>query len=80
MKLQTKDIYRFSPSSKIALTLTSVFAFAGFTWPFFAADKSSAHIAQYFFWIALPLALCTSPMTSERAAIEPATITAYKKN
>jgi len=57
MKLQTKDIYRFSPSSKIALTLTSIFAFAGFTWPFFAADKSSAHIAQYFFWIALPLAL-----------------------
>jgi len=39
MKLQTKDIYRFSPSSKIALTLTSIFAFAGFTWPFFAADK-----------------------------------------
>ena len=28
---------------------------AGFTWPFFAPDKSAAHFAQYFFWIAIPL-------------------------
>jgi len=54
--LNTSDIYKFSASSKIALTLTSVFALAGFTWPFFAPDKQSAHIAQYFFWVALPLA------------------------
>ena len=57
MKLQTADIYKFSRTSKIALTLTSVFAVAGFIWPFFAPDLQSAHIAQYFFWIALPLAL-----------------------
>lgn len=57
MKLQTKDIYTFSLSSKIALTLTSIFAVTGFTWPFFAPDLHSAHFAQYFFWVALPLAL-----------------------
>ena len=56
MKLQTADIYRFSTTSKIVLTLTSFFALAGFIWPFFAPDMQSVHIAQYFFWVALPLA------------------------
>jgi energy-coupling factor transport system substrate-specific component len=56
MKTLTADIYRFSLSSKIALTLTSAFATAGFTWPFFAPDMQSARFAQFFFWIAMPLA------------------------
>ena len=56
MKTLTADIYRFSLPSKIALTLTSAFATAGFTWPFFAPDMASARFAQYFFWIAMPLA------------------------
>ena len=56
MKTFTSDIYRFSLSSKIALSLTSLFAAAGFTWPFFATDLESARLAQYFFWIAMPLA------------------------
>lgn len=55
--MQTANIYNFSKSSKIALTLASTFALAGFTWPFFAPDMQSAHAAQYFFWVALPLAL-----------------------
>jgi len=57
MKLQTADIYKFSTTSKIALFLAATFALAGFTWPFFAPDMQSAHVAQYFFWIALPLAV-----------------------
>ena len=57
MKTTTRDIYSFSLTSKIALTATSIFALAGFTWPFFAPDSQSAHFAQYFFWIALPLSL-----------------------
>jgi energy-coupling factor transport system substrate-specific component len=56
MKTLTADIYRFSIPSKIALALTSAFATAGFTWPFFAPDMASARFAQYFFWIAMPLA------------------------
>ena len=56
MKTFTSDIYKFSRSSKIALALTSVFAAAGFTWPFFASDMESARFAQYFFWVAMPLA------------------------
>lgn len=57
MKTTTRDIYSFSTLSKISLFLTSVFAFAGYTWPFFAPDRASAHLAQYFFWIAMPLVL-----------------------
>jgi energy-coupling factor transport system substrate-specific component len=57
MKSLTADIYSFSRPSKIALALTSIFATAGFTWPFFAPDMASAHFAQYFFWIAMPLSL-----------------------
>jgi len=56
MTLNTKDIYQFSFKSKVTLALTSLFAFAGFVWPFFAPDKGSAQIAQYFFWVALPIA------------------------
>ena len=56
MKTLTSDIYKFSFRSKLTLALTSIFAFTGFTWPFFAPDKTSAHLAQYFFWIALPIA------------------------
>jgi energy-coupling factor transport system substrate-specific component len=56
MKTLTADIYRFSLSSKIALLFTSIFATAGFTWPFFAPDMESARFAQFFFWIAMPLA------------------------
>ena len=56
MKTFTSDVYRFSLSSKIALSLTSLFAAAGFTWPFFAPDMESARFAQYFFWVAMPLA------------------------
>lgn len=56
MKTLTSDIYKFSLSSKIALSLTCVFATAGFTWPFFAPDMGSARFAQFFFWIAMPLA------------------------
>jgi energy-coupling factor transport system substrate-specific component len=56
MKTFTSDIYKFSLSSKIALFLTALFAAAGFTWPFFAPDLASARFAQYFFWIAMPLA------------------------
>jgi energy-coupling factor transport system substrate-specific component len=56
MKTFTSDIYKFSLSSKIALSLTSLFAAAGFTWPFFAPDIESARFAQYFFWVAMPLA------------------------
>jgi energy-coupling factor transport system substrate-specific component len=52
----TKDIYRFSAQSKISLFLVSLFAFAGFTWPFFAPTQSIAHFAQYFFWAAIPAA------------------------
>ena len=55
MKTTTANIYTFSLTSKIVLTATSLFAIAGFTWPFFAPDKDAAHFAQYFFWIALPL-------------------------
>jgi energy-coupling factor transport system substrate-specific component len=56
MKTLTADIYSFSLASKVALTLTSIFAVAGFTWPFFAPDMATVHFAQYFFWIAMPLA------------------------
>ena len=56
MKTLTADIYRFSLPSKFALALTSIFAAAGFTWPFFAPDLATAQFAQYFFWIAMPLA------------------------
>ena len=54
MKYLTSDIYRFSSQSKMALSLVSVIAFAGFTWPFFAPTQSVAHFAQYFFWAAIP--------------------------
>ena len=57
MQNLTSDIYRFSAQSRIALILVSVFAFAGFTWPFFAPSQSIAHFAQYFFWVALPAAV-----------------------
>ncbi len=57
MKTTTRDIYSFSLPSKIALIATSLFALVGFTWPFFAPDLESAHFAQYFFWVAFPLAL-----------------------
>ncbi len=56
MNYLTRDIYRFSFQSKIALALVSLFAFAGFTWPFFAPTQSVAHFAQYFFWAAVPAA------------------------
>ena len=55
MNYLTGDIYHFSSKSKAALGLVSIFALAGFTWPFFAPTQSAAHFAQYFFWIALPL-------------------------
>ena len=42
MKTFTSDIYKFSLASKVALLLTSIFAAAGFTWPFFAPDMESA--------------------------------------
>jgi len=56
MKFLTADIYRFSAKSKIALALVSILAGAGFIWPFFAPNQSSAHFAQYFFWFAVPTA------------------------
>lgn len=56
MSYLTSDIYRFSFRSKIALGLVSIFALAGFTWPFFAPTRSIAHLAQYFFWAAIPAA------------------------
>lgn len=56
MKTLTADIYSFSLSSKIALALTSIFVAAGFTWPFFAPNMEAARFAQFFFWIAMPLA------------------------
>ena len=52
--LKTSDIYRFSRRSQITLFSVSIFTLAGFTWPFFAPDQSSARFAQYFFWIAIP--------------------------
>lgn len=57
MSYLTRDIYRFSLKSKLALISVSLFAIAGFTWPFFAPSLSVAHLAQYFFWAALPAAL-----------------------
>ena len=56
MRYLTSDIYRFSLRSKIALGVTSIFAFAGFTWPFVAPTQSISHFAQYFFWAAIPAA------------------------
>jgi energy-coupling factor transport system substrate-specific component len=56
MKNLTSDIYRFSIKSKVALVLTSIFAACGFTWPFFTQNLETARFAQYFFWIAMPLA------------------------
>ena len=56
MRYLTSDIYRFSLRSKISLGVTSIFAFAGFTWPFVAPTQSIAHFAQYFFWAAIPAA------------------------
>ena len=56
MSYTTGDIYRFSLKSKAALGLVSIFALAGFTWPFFAPTQSVAHFAQYFFWAAIPAA------------------------
>ena len=56
MSYTTGDIYHFSSKSKLALSLVSVFALAGFTWPFFAPTQSIAHFAQYFFWAAIPAA------------------------
>ncbi len=56
MSYLTSDIYRFSLKSKVALALVSIFAFAGFTWPFFAPSQELAHFAQYFFWAAIPAA------------------------
>ncbi len=53
--MKTSDIYKFSRKSQAALIFVSIFTMAGFTWPFFALDKSAAHFAQYFFWIAIPL-------------------------
>jgi len=56
MRYLTSDIFRFSLRSKISLGVTSIFAFAGFTWPFVAPTQSIAHFAQYFFWAAIPAA------------------------
>lgn len=56
MKNFTSDVYRFSFKSKVALILTTIFAGFGFTWPFFTSDLESASFAQFFFWIAMPLA------------------------
>ena len=53
--MKTSDIYRFSRRSQLTLLGVSIFTMAGFTWPFFAPDRDAARLAQYFFWIALPL-------------------------
>ena len=57
MNYLTNDIYRFSSKSKSALILVSVLVFAGFTWPFYVQTESSADLAQYFFWAAIPAAI-----------------------
>jgi energy-coupling factor transport system substrate-specific component len=56
-KFHTADIYRFSRKSKIALCIVTIFALAGFTWPFFAPTQNVATFSQYFFWVALPASL-----------------------
>lgn len=53
----TADIYKFGSRSRIILAAVSVFALAGFIWPFFAPNQSIAQYANYFFWIAIPLSL-----------------------
>jgi energy-coupling factor transport system substrate-specific component len=57
MNYLTKDIYRFSVKSKVALALVSTTVFAGFTWPFYTQTQSSADFAQYFFWAAVPASI-----------------------
>lgn len=57
MKYLTKDIYRFSARSRVALALVSITVFAGFTWPFYVQSQSSAEFAQYFFWAAVPASI-----------------------
>ena len=41
----------------MALSITSLFVLAGFTWPFFAPSESVAHFSQYFFWAAVPASM-----------------------
>jgi energy-coupling factor transport system substrate-specific component len=57
MNYLTKDIYRFSGRSRVALLLVSITVFAGFTWPFYVQSESSADFAQYFFWAAVPASI-----------------------
>ena len=57
MKLNTADIYRFSPRSTVVLIAVSAVSALGFLWPFIAPTGTSAKSAQWFFIIALPLAL-----------------------
>ena len=57
MNYLTKDIYRFSGRSRVALLLVSITVFAGFTWPFYVQSESSAGFAQYFFRAAVPASI-----------------------
>ena len=57
MKYKTKDLYRITARNRMALSITSLFVLAGFTWPFFAPSESVAHFSQYFFWAAVPASM-----------------------
>ncbi len=53
----TGDIYRFNKRSAIALSLTAAITAAGFFWPFIFNASHHQGRTQWFFWIAVPIAL-----------------------
>jgi len=57
--VKTNNIYTFSKRSTLALLIASLISAAGFLWPFFIdASRASRHQNnQWFYWIAVPLAL-----------------------
>lgn len=57
--MKTSNIYTFSKRSALALLIASFISAAGFLWPFFvqASSDSRHQNNQWFYWIALPLAI-----------------------
>ena len=53
----TSNIYTFRVRSVIALSIASLISAAGFLWPFFVTGGSAHLHNQWFFWVAVPIAL-----------------------
>ena len=53
----TSDIYRFSKRSALALAFTGIVSASGCLWPFIFNAAHHQSRTQWFFWIAVPIAL-----------------------